>query len=583
MQSSIISDYFLGNINVSKFSIVTNEVLTEYKQKLELDHNILLTALRTNYEYQVAECTRQYQFIKSHLDQELQSRGSSVPNSQFIIDNQSLFASNPNLPPDVLPPITPLNFPLLPMDVALGTNNNNISDISITSLLPPPISQPLPIKQSAMIQMPPNNSCINGVNMNVKGQNPQTYHAAPKAEPDDEALVIQILAEMRQTHINGQLDTINAQDGCMVKAQDDYNTEIKLKSEETRVIKKEEPKFKMDIKSLPMIPLHYIKDEKAMKKRKRVKKEGILHQCEYPDCGYKTSNQAHLRKHIRTHTDERPFQCEICQKAFKQKSNLKTHVRIHTGQRPFECRVCRKTFTQRSSLVQHEKIHSGDKPFVCVWPGCGKQFKRKDHLKSHQRVHTGEKPEKCEWDECDKRFATPQQLRLHMMDHTGIRPFVCDHAGCGKSFKTKSLLSRHKDTHLDVKPFLCHLCGKGFTRKAHFSKHLRDKHTIATDEEGDTMQMQDLPPYFQAFGVHPTNGNELLQMEVLPPPSVDTHTANGNDVFQMQVVPPSVDEHPTNGNGLLQMQVLLDSVDTDPTNRHINSDALPVQDLPPSL
>lgn len=36
---------------------------------------------------------------------------------------------------------------------------------------------------------------------------------------------------------------------------------------------------------------------------------------------------------------EKPFQCAVCEKQFRQLSTLTNHYKIHTGEKPFKCHV----------------------------------------------------------------------------------------------------------------------------------------------------------------------------------------------------------------------------------------------------
>ncbi|XP_070685688.1 vascular endothelial zinc finger 1-like isoform X2 [Pempheris klunzingeri] len=135
--------------------------------------------------------------------------------------------------------------------------------------------------------------------------------------------------------------------------------------------------------------------------------------------------------------------CDMCGKAFRDVYHLNRHKLSHSDEKPFECPICQQRFKRKDRMTYHVRSHDGGvhKPYICSV--CGKGFSRPDHLSCHvKHVHSSERPFKCQVTACTSAFATKDRLRSHMIRHEG--KVTCNI--CGKMLSAAYITS-HLKTH----------------------------------------------------------------------------------------------------------------------------------------
>lgn len=198
------------------------------------------------------------------------------------------------------------------------------------------------------------------------------------------------------------------------------------------------------------------------------------HKCKH--CPYAAADSSSLKKHLRIHYDERPFKCQICPYASRNSSQLTVHLRSHTGDAPFQCQQCDAKFKINSDLKRHIRIHSGEKPYKCDF--CEYRCAMKGNLKSHIQIkHGTENSFHCV--HCDFRCSNKTALRQHSREHQPTQPMQC--SKCTYSCSSKGALKAHERIHSEERPFKCDFCSFASKQRSNLVIHKKKFHSDKPD------------------------------------------------------------------------------------------------------
>ena len=134
---------------------------------------------------------------------------------------------------------------------------------------------------------------------------------------------------------------------------------------------------------------------------------GTMYTCE--KCSKLLNTPTALKWHMYDHGNQ-AYKCDKCLKMFVYKSKLRQHRRSHIKQKLYQCchGKCRKEYRHPQDLARHVLTHT-DQFFECDL--CEKMFKQKRLLRRHEAIHSNTSRYFCQW--CSKGFVHNNQLYRH--------------------------------------------------------------------------------------------------------------------------------------------------------------------------
>ncbi|XP_031437525.1 zinc finger protein 721 [Clupea harengus] len=272
----------------------------------------------------------------------------------------------------------------------------------------------------------------------------------------------------------------------------------------------------------------------------------IVHEC--PVCFKCFSSPSKLKRHCLIHTGQRPFQCYMCQSAFRQLAHLKVHYRVHERsgrktpslqrqgfknlhsrpstprQKAFTCYLCGWKFRHQTHLGVHLQNHKS----VVGTPPVSTLTKTSEHQNPmSSKVHRSYEPTQelvPGQRMSDGRMNldnTPSKIQYDSMisDISGHRQSRHCCSVCFKCFNSSSALHRHSLNHSGLKPLKCLRCSKTFRQRAHLKVHRclsKEGTQLAMHREDSNMTCNEVLDSQFATYSYTSEGHSVGLVNVIP-------------------------------------------------------------------
>ncbi|KAF4524885.1 hypothetical protein B566_EDAN015541, partial [Ephemera danica] len=235
-----------------------------------------------------------------------------------------------------------------------------------------------------------------------------------------------------------------------------------------------------------------------------------------PYCHRKFPWSSSLRRHILTHTGQKPFKCAHCPLLFTTKSNCDRHLlRKHSKksasppssapstpippppppppsedsylmrnvpERPFKCNLCpSSTFSTERNLRKHVSSKHANKRALNSPPtpsASSTTSTTTPPSSGKDAQSTGDSgrdvsPDPLPPSSSDSGASPDQTAAINVPSVATVTGLTC--YKCNQTFSSEARLTAHLESHSDL-PFKCHLCENSYAERQEALEHIRSSH-----------------------------------------------------------------------------------------------------------